>query len=151
MVCVRESTEGEYAGAGGRVHIHEQEEVAIQSIVFTRNITERLMRFAFDWAVKHDRKRVTSITKSNSMQHNMVFWDDVFTQISGEYPSITSDKQLVDSMTVRMVSRPETLDVFVTSNLFGDILSDLGAAITGSLGLAEKVRRTRSAVSGRRR
>jgi tartrate dehydrogenase/decarboxylase/D-malate dehydrogenase len=85
------------------------------------------------------------------MQHNMVFWDDVFTQISGEYPSITSDKQLVDSMTVRMVSRPETLDVFVTSNLFGDILSDLGAAITGSLGLAEKVRRTRSAVSGRRR
>ena len=136
MVCVRENTEGEYSGIGGRVHLHKPEEIAIQSIVFTRSITERLMRFAFDWAQKHNRKCVTSVTKSNSMQHNMVFWDEVFQQVAAEYPAISTDKQLVDSMTVRMVTQPETLDVFVTSNLFGDILSDLGAALSGSLGLA---------------
>ena len=136
MVCMRENSEGEYSGVGGRVHSHKPAEVAIQSIVFTRSITERLMRFAFDWAKKHNRKRITSVTKSNSMQHNMVFWDEVFQKISAEYPAISTDKQLVDSMTVRMVTHPETLDVFVTSNLFGDILSDLGAALTGSLGLA---------------
>lgn len=136
MVCVRENSEGEYSGIGGRVHTHKPEEVAVQSIVFTRSITERLIRFTFEWALKHNRKRVTSVTKSNSMQHNMVFWDDVFQQIAVDYPSLSHDKQLVDSMTVRMVAHPETVDVFVASNLFGDILSDLGAALTGSLGLA---------------
>ena len=136
MVCIRENSEGEYCGIGGRLHTHKPEEVAVQSIVFTRSITERLMRFAFEWALKHNRKRVTSVTKSNSMQYNMVFWDEVFQQIAGDYPTLENDKQLVDSMTVRMVAHPETLDVFVASNLFGDILSDLGAALTGSLGLA---------------
>jgi len=110
--------------------------VAIQGIVFTRSITERLMRFAFDWAQQHGREKVTSVTKSNSMQFNMVFWDDVFEEITKEYPGVATNKQLVDSMTVRMVNKPETVDVFVASNLFGDILSDLGAALTGSLGLA---------------
>ncbi len=136
MVCVRENSEGEYSGAGGRVHAGKEEEVAIQSIVFTRSITERLMRFAFQYAKSHDRKLVTSVTKSNSMQHNMVFWDAVFAKIAAEFPTVKSDKQLVDSMTARMVTHPGTLDVFVCSNLFGDILSDLGGALTGSLGLA---------------
>ena len=133
---VRENTEGEYSGAGGRIHAGKPHEAAVQTIVHTRAATERVMRFAFEWAVQHGRKRVTSVTKSNSMQHNMVFWDDVFAEISATYPAMPSDKQLVDSMTVRMVDRPETLDVFVASNLFGDILTDLGAALTGSLGLA---------------
>ena len=136
MVCVRENSEGEYSGIGGRMHTHKPEEVAVQSIVFTRSITERVIRFTFEWALKHNRKRVTSVTKSNSMQYNMVFWDDVFQQIASGYPNLQNDKQLVDSMTVRMVAHPETVDVFVASNLFGDILSDLGAALTGSLGLA---------------
>ncbi len=136
MVCVRENSEGEYAGAGGVVHRGQPEAVALQTIVFTRSVTERLMNFAFEWAHKHDRKRVTSVTKSNSMQHNMVFWDEVFGEVAAKYPGVSNDKQLVDSMTARMVTHPGTLDVFVCSNLFGDILSDLGAAITGSLGLA---------------
>jgi tartrate dehydrogenase/decarboxylase/D-malate dehydrogenase len=136
MVCMRENSEGEYAGVGGRVHPGKDEEVAIQTIVFTRSITERLMRFSFEWARKHNRKLVTSVTKSNSMQYNMVFWDEVFCEISAQYPEMKCDQQLVDSMTVRMIGHPETVDVFVTTNLFGDILTDMGAAITGSLGLA---------------
>ena len=136
MVCMRENSEGEYAGVGGRVHRGKDEEVAIQTIVHTRSITERLMRFSFEWAAKHKRKLVTSVTKSNSMQYNMVFWDDVFREISAQYPEMKCDQQLVDSMTVRMIDRPESVDVFVASNLFGDILTDLGAAITGSMGLA---------------
>ena len=136
MVCVRENSEGEYAGVGGRVHRGRPQEVAIQSIVFTRSVTERVMRFAFDYAQQHGRQLVTNVTKSNSMQYNMVFWDDIFQQVAAEYPTAATDKQLVDSMTARMVSQPETVDVFVASNLFGDILSDLGAALTGSMGLA---------------
>lgn len=136
MVCVRENSEGEYAGVGGRVHRGKPQEVALQSIVFTRTGTERVMRFAFDYARKQGRQRVTNVTKSNSMQHNMMFWDDVFRQVAAEYPAVATDQQLVDSMTARMVSQPETVDVFVASNLFGDILTDLGAALTGSMGLA---------------
>jgi tartrate dehydrogenase/decarboxylase / D-malate dehydrogenase len=136
MVCFRENSEGEYAGVGGRVHRGAAEEVAIQTIVFTRSVTERLMRFAFEWAAKHHRKRVTNVTKSNSMQFNMVFWDDVFAAVAAAFPKTSHDKQLVDSMTARMVTQPDTVDVFVCSNLFGDILTDLGAALTGSLGLA---------------
>ncbi len=136
MVCFRENSEGEYSGAGGRIHQGMDNEVAIQSIVFTRSTTVRLMRFAFDWAVKHRRRSVTNVTKSNSMQHNMVFWDDVFRDVSAGYPNVKTDQQLVDSMTVRMVNRPESVDVLVASNLFGDILTDLGAALTGSMGLA---------------
>jgi len=136
MVCIRENSEGEYAGVGGRVHRQRPQEVALQSIVFTRAATERVMRFAFDYAHRHGRRLVTNVTKSNSMQHNMVFWDDIFREVAAGYPAQATDQQLVDSMTARMVSQPETVDVFVASNLFGDILTDLGAALTGSMGLA---------------
>ena len=136
MVCVRENSEGEYAGIGGRVHRQRPQETAVQSIVFTRAGTERVMRFAFDYARQQGRRLITNVTKSNSMQHNMVFWDDVFGEVAADYPGQPTDQQLVDSMTARMVTQPETVDVFVASNLFGDILTDLGAALTGSLGLA---------------
>ena len=136
MVCIRENTEGEYVGVGGRVHQGMGEEVAIQSMVFTRTGTERIIRYAFEYARKHGRKQVTSATKSNSMQYSMVFWDEVFGQVAADYPDITHEQQLVDSLAARFVFRPESLDVVVASNLFGDILTDLGAAISGSLGLA---------------
>jgi tartrate dehydrogenase/decarboxylase / D-malate dehydrogenase len=136
MACVRENTEGEYAGVGGRVHQGAQEEVVIQSIVFTRKGTERIIRYAFEYARQHGRKKVTSATKSNSMQYNMVFWDEVFQQVAVDYPDIAHEQQLIDSLTARFVTRPESLDIIVASNLFGDILTDLGAAISGSLGLA---------------
>ncbi|MFZ3213215.1 MAG: tartrate dehydrogenase [Terriglobales bacterium] len=136
MVCVRENTEGEYAGVGGRVHRGTAHEVAIQEIVFTRSGTERVIRYAFEYARTHGRKKVTSATKSNAMQHNMVFWDDVFRSVASEYAGIEYEQQLVDSLTARLVTKPETLDVIVASNLFGDILTDLGAAISGSMGIA---------------
>jgi tartrate dehydrogenase/decarboxylase/D-malate dehydrogenase len=136
IVCVRENTEGEYAGVGGRVHQGMPEEVAIQSIVFTRTGTERVIRFAFEYARQHGRAKVTSATKSNSMQYNMVFWDDIFRAVAADYPEIAHEQQLIDSLTARFVSLPESLDVIVASNLFGDIITDLGAAISGSLGIA---------------
>jgi tartrate dehydrogenase/decarboxylase / D-malate dehydrogenase len=136
MVCIRENTEGEYAGVGGRVHQGMGEEVAIQSMVFTRAGTERVIRYAFQYARRHGRKQVTSATKSNSMQYSMVFWDEVFAQVAADFPDIAHEQQLVDSLAARFVSRPESLNVIVASNLFGDILTDLGAAISGSLGLA---------------
>src|SRR6266568_3777473 len=136
MVCVRENTEGEYAGIGGRLRQGTPDEIAIQSIVFSRKGTERIMRYAFEYAKGHGRKKVTSATKSNSMQHNMVFWDDVFRDVAKDYPDIEHEQQLIDSLTARMVSKPESLDVIVASNLFGDILTDLGAALSGSMGLA---------------
>ena len=136
IVCVRENTEGEYAGIGGRVHQGTLDEVAVQSIVFTRAGTERIIRYAFEYARQHKRAKVTSATKSNSMQYNMVFWDDVFRAVAADYPEIAHEQQLIDSLTARFVSRPESLDVVVASNLFGDILTDLGAAISGSLGIA---------------
>jgi tartrate dehydrogenase/decarboxylase/D-malate dehydrogenase len=136
MVCVRENTEGEYAGIGGRLRQGTPDEIAIQSIVFSRKGTERIMRYAFEYAKAHGRKKVTSATKSNSMQHNMVFWDDVFRDVARDYPDIEHEQQLIDSLTARMVSKPESLDVIVASNLFGDILTDLGAALSGSMGLA---------------
>ena len=136
LICVRENTEGEYAGVGGRVHQGTRDEVAIQSVVFTRTGTERIMRYAFDYARAHGRRKVTSATKSNSLQFSMVFWDDIFKSVAAEYPSIAHEQQLVDSLAARFVTHPESLDVIVGSNLFGDILTDLGAAISGSLGLA---------------
>ena len=136
MVCIRENTEGEYSGAGGRVHRGSPHEVAIQEIVFTRSGTERVIRYAFEYAQTHGRKRVTSATKSNAMQHNMVFWDDVFRSVASAYAGIEHEQQLVDSLAARFVAKPETLDVIVASNLFGDILTDLGAAISGSMGIA---------------
>lgn len=136
MVCIRENTEGEYAGVGGRLHQGTPEEVAIQSSIFTRTGTERIIRYAFEYARQHHRTKVTSATKSNSLQYAMVFWDEVFQQVATDYPDIAHEQQLIDSLAARMVSRPESLDVMVASNLFGDILTDLGAAVAGSLGLA---------------
>jgi tartrate dehydrogenase/decarboxylase/D-malate dehydrogenase len=136
MICIRENTEGEYAGVGGRLHQGMAEEVAVQSSVFTRAGTERIIRYAFEYARQHRRAKVTSATKSNSLQYGMVFWDEVFGQVAAEYPEIAHEQQLIDSLAARMVIRPESLEVIVASNLFGDILTDLGAAVVGSLGLA---------------
>ena len=136
MVIVRENTEGEYAQAGGFVYRHLPSEVAVQTSVFTRHGTERIIRFAFELARTRDRKRLTSITKSNAQGYSMVLWDDTFTAVAKDYPDIETESLLVDAATLHFVRRPEDFDVVVGSNLFGDILSDLSAAITGSLGLA---------------
>ncbi len=135
FLCVRENTEGEYSGAGGRVHVGSPHEVAIQSIIFTRHAVERIMRYAFDLARREARKKVTSVTKSNAMQYNMVFWDEVFAGVSRDYPDLSSDQVHVDAMAARMVRNPESLDVVVASNLFADILTDLAGALQGSLGV----------------
>jgi tartrate dehydrogenase/decarboxylase/D-malate dehydrogenase len=134
FVVIRENTEGEYAGAGGRAHIHTDQEVAIQTSIFTRFATERVIRYAFELARKR-RKKLTCATKSNACQYSMVFWDEVYEQIKTAYPDILTEKWHVDALAARFVTRPETLDVVVASNLFGDILSDLGGALQGSLGL----------------
>jgi len=136
FVCVRENTEGEYSGVGGRVHSNTEIEVALQTSVFTRHATERVIRFAFELAQKRSRKKVTSVTKSNAMQYGMVFWDDVFADVAAEHPDIETEKWLVDALAARFVTHPHTLDVVVGSNLMIDILSDLGGALQGSLGLS---------------
>jgi tartrate dehydrogenase/decarboxylase/D-malate dehydrogenase len=136
MICVRENAEGEYAGVGGRVHRGKSAEVAIQSSVHTRYGTERVIRYAFEYARANRRRKLTSATKSNAQQYNMVFWDDVFADVAAQYPDIAHEQQLVDSISARFVSKPESLDMVVASNLFGDILTDLGAAISGSMGIA---------------
>ncbi len=136
IVCVRENTEGEYAGVGGRVHQGTEDEVAIQSTIFTHKGVERIVRYAFEYARQHGRKKVTSATKSNSMQYTMVLWDEIFLHVAAEYPDVAHEQQLIDSLAARFVAHPESLDVVVASNLFGDILTDLGAALSGSLGLA---------------
>ena len=136
MVILRENTEGAYSGVGGRVHVGQPSEVAIQAIVFTRHSVERIMRYAFQLAKRDGRKKVTSVTKSNAMQHSQVFWDEVFQQVARDYPEIAAEQVHVDAMAARMVRNPETLDVVVASNLFGDILTDLAGALQGSLGIA---------------
>ena len=136
MVIVRENTEGEYAQAGGFVYRDLPSEVAVQTSVFTRHGTERIIRYAFELARQRDRKRLTSITKSNAQGYSMVLWDDTFAAVAKDYPDIETESLLVDAATLHFVRRPEDFDVVVGSNLFGDILSDLSAAITGSLGLA---------------
>jgi tartrate dehydrogenase/decarboxylase/D-malate dehydrogenase len=137
MAIVRENTEGEYAQAGGFLHEGHAAEVAVQSSIFTRHGTERIIRFAFELARKRNRKRkVTSITKSNAQGFSMVLWDRVFRNVACEYPKIETESLLVDAAAMKFVLRPQTFDVVVASNLFGDILSDLSAAVTGSIGLA---------------
>ena len=135
-IIVRENSEGEYSGAGGRVHRGLPEEVGLDVAVFTRAGVERIMRFAFALAESRPRKRLTVVTKSNAQRHGMVLWDDVFAGLRGDYPGVAVDKMLVDAMTTRMVLKPETLDVVVATNLHADVLSDLAAALSGSLGLA---------------
>jgi tartrate dehydrogenase/decarboxylase/D-malate dehydrogenase len=133
---LRENTEGAYAGAGGRVHVGAPQEVAIQTIVLTRVAVERIVRYAFELARQQGRTKVTSVTKSNSMQHSGVFWDEIFNLVAADYPEIAAEQCHVDAMAARMVRNPESLDVLVAENLFGDILTDLSAALQGSLGLA---------------
>ena len=135
FVVIRENTEGEYSGAGGRVHVGTPYEVALQTTVFTRTAVERVIRYSFELACKRPKKKLTSATKSNAQQYSFVFWDEVFAELSKEYPNLTTEKWHVDALTARFVTHPETLDVVVGSNLFADILTDLGGAIQGSLGL----------------
>src|SRR3954452_1666517 len=137
FVVIRENTEGEYAQVGGFVYQLQPEEVAIQTSVFTRRGIDRIVRFAFDLAVKRNkRKRVTSITKSNAQGYSMVLWDRAFQEVAAEYPQIETESLLVDAAAMNFIRRPESFDVVVGSNLFGDILSDISAIIIGSIGLA---------------
>jgi len=137
FVVVRENTEGEYAQVGGVLYPDEQHGVAVQSAVFTRHGTERIIRFAFDLAGRRNRTRlVTSVSKANAQGFSMAFWDRVFSEVARDYPEIRTESLLVDAACMDLIRRPESFDVIVASNLFGDILTDLSAAITGSLGLA---------------
>jgi len=135
-VIVRENSEGEYAGVGGRVHQGSPLEAATDVSMFTRAGVERIMRFAFRLARSRPRKLLTVVTKSNAQRHAMVMWDEIATQIAKEFPDVTWGKELVDAATARMVNRPATLDTIVATNLHADILSDLAAALAGSLGIA---------------
>jgi tartrate dehydrogenase/decarboxylase/D-malate dehydrogenase len=135
-VIVRENSEGEYAGVGGRAHQGLPIEVATDLSILTRVGVERVLRFAFRLAQSRPRKQLTVITKSNAQRHGMVMWDQIAVQISKEFPDVKWDKELVDAATARMVNRPATLDTIVATNLHGDILSDLAAALAGSLGIA---------------
>jgi tartrate dehydrogenase/decarboxylase / D-malate dehydrogenase len=135
-VIVRENTEGEYSGVGGRVHQGHPIEVATDLSLMTRAGVERIHRFAFRLAQSRPRKLLTVVTKSNAQRHAMVMWDEIAVQIAREFPDVTWDKELVDAMTARMVNRPASLDTIVATNLHADILSDLAAALAGSLGIA---------------
>ena len=135
ILCVRENTEGEYSGAGGRAHQGQQGEVAVETSIFTRIGVERILRFAFDQA-RARRGKLASVTKSNAQKYSMVFWDELTEEVSRDYPDIEVTSYHIDAMAARMVMAPESLDVVVASNLFGDILTDLGAAIQGGLGFA---------------
>ena len=136
MLCVRENSEGEYPGAGGRIHVGTPLEVAQQTGVFTRAGVERILRYAFELAARRPRKMLASATKSNALTHSMVLWDDVAEIVRKDFPGVEYRKYHVDALAARMVTHPQTLDVIVASNLFGDILTDIGSAISGSLGIA---------------
>src|SRR5262245_62547344 len=135
MLVYRENTEGEYAPIGGRLYEGTPHEIAIQTNTFTRRGIERIMRAAFAGA-RQRRKKLTSITKSNAMQFGMVLWDEVFRVVAKDYPDVQASSLLVDAAAMDFVRRPEAFDVVVASNLFGDILTDLSAIVTGSMGLA---------------
>jgi len=135
-VIVRENSEGEYSGVGGRVHQGHPIEAATDVSMMTRVGVERILRFAFRLAQSRPRKLLTVITKSNAQRHAMVMWDEIALQVSKEFPDVSWDKELVDAATARMVNRPATLDTIVATNLHADILSDLAAALAGSLGIA---------------
>jgi len=135
-VIVRENSEGEYSGVGGRVHQGQPIEAATDVSMMTRAGVERILRFAFRLAQSRPRKQLTVITKSNAQRHAMVMWDEIAVEISREFPDVRWDKELVDAATARMVNRPATLDTIVATNLHADILSDLAAALAGSLGIA---------------
>src|SRR5579862_3713740 len=135
-VIVRENSEGEYAGVGGRVHRGLPLEAATDVAMFTRAGVERILRFAFALARSRPRKLLTVVTKSNAQRHGMVMWDEIAAEVAGEFPDVRWDKMLVDAMTVRMTLKPASLDTIVATNLHADILSDLAAALAGSIGIA---------------
>ncbi|HEX4765307.1 MAG TPA: tartrate dehydrogenase [Lichenihabitans sp.] len=135
-VIVRENSEGEYSGNGGRTHRGRPEEVATEVAVFTRVGVTRIMRYAFELARSRPRKLLTVVTKSNAQRFGLVLWDEVAAEVGTEFPDVTWDRMLVDAMTVRMVARPSSLDTIVATNLHADILSDLAAALAGSIGIA---------------
>src|ERR1700712_1394936 len=135
-VIVRENSEGEYAGVGGRAHRGLPEEVATDVSIFTRTGVARIIRYAFKLAQSRPRKLLTVVTKSNAQRHGMVMWDEIAAEVAADFPDVKWDKMLVDAMTMRMGMKPETLDTIVATNLHADILSDLAAALAGSLGIA---------------
>ena len=135
-VIIRENSEGEYSGAGGRVHKGLPDEVATEVSIFTRTGVERIMRFAFGIAQSRPRKFLTVVTKSNAQRHGMVMWDEIAEEVSADFPDVSWDKMLVDAMTVRMTLQPESLDTIVATNLHADVLSDLAGALAGSIGVA---------------
>jgi tartrate dehydrogenase/decarboxylase/D-malate dehydrogenase len=134
LVVIRENSEGEYVDVGGRVRAGTPEETVVQTAIHTRRGIERALRFGFDLA-RRRRRRLTLATKSNAQRHAFVLWDEVLAQLAGEFPDVAADKQHIDAIAMNFVRRPEAFDVVVASNLFGDILTDLSGAITGSLGL----------------
>jgi len=135
-VIIRENSEGEYSGSGGRVHKGLPEEIATETSVFTRVGVERIHRFAFELARKRPKKHLTLVTKSNAQRHGMVLWDEIFYEVAKKFPDVKTQRVLVDAVTTVMVLKPESLDTIVASNLHADILSDLAAALSGSLGIA---------------
>src|SRR5262249_23984070 len=134
MVCVRENSEGEYAGVGGRIHRGTPREVAQQVAVFTRHGIDRIVRYAFELARTRPRKSLASATKSNALTNAMTLWDEAAEAVRADFPDVEYRKYHVDALAARMITHPQTLDVIVASNLFGDILTDIGSAISGSLG-----------------
>jgi tartrate dehydrogenase/decarboxylase/D-malate dehydrogenase len=134
MVCIRENSEGEYSGVGVRKHPGTEDELAEQISIFTKRGIQRIARFAFKLAMQRTG-RLASTTKSNALQYSMVLWDEVMLEVAAEYPQVEVTSYHVDALAARLVSAPDSLDVIVASNLFGDILTDLGAAISGSLGI----------------
>ena len=135
-VIVRENSEGEYSGSGGRAHRGLPEEVATETSIFTRNGVARIHRFAFELARSRPRRHLTLVTKSNAQRHGMVMWDEIFYEIAKSYPDVQTQRVLVDAVTTQMVGKPFSLDTVVATNLHADILSDLAAALSGSLGIA---------------
>ena len=135
-LIIRENSEGEYAGQGGRTHRGRPEEVATETAIFTRRGVERIMRYAFEQARARPRKHLIVVTKSNAQRFGMVFWDEIAALVSQDYTDVTWEKVLVDAMTLRMVQKPRSIDTVVATNLHADILSDLAAALAGSLGVA---------------
>lgn len=136
MLFIRENTEGEYCGVGGRFKQGTPDEIAVQQSIFTRKGVERVIRYAFEQARRRPRKRLASATKSNAMAYTMVLWDEVLGEVARDYPDVQVANYHVDALAARMITHPESLDVVVGSNLFADILTDLGGALQGSLGLA---------------
>ena len=136
FIIIRENNEGEYSQIGGRLYPGTEEEMAVQESVFTRKGVDRVLRYAFELAQKRRAKHLTSATKSNGILHTMPFWDERFAALAAQYPEIRTDQYHIDILTAHFVLHPDWFDVVVASNLFGDILSDLGPALAGGIGIA---------------